>query len=62
MALPVSEDSKLAEIKVEKEESEYSYFNGEERNRKHNFCGICKKDGAFIYCTSCSTSYHLQCQ
>nr|XP_012215525.1 PREDICTED: PHD finger protein 12-like [Linepithema humile] len=61
MTSPVSEDSKLTEIKIEKEESKYPYFNREESGRKHNFCGVCKKDGALIYCKNCSASYHLQC-
>ncbi|KAG7208758.1 hypothetical protein KM043_014953 [Ampulex compressa] len=61
IAPPVSEDSKAAKNKKDKEEKKHPYFKRRGRGHNHDFCDACRDGGELICCDKCPASYHLQC-
>ncbi|XP_072752177.1 PHD finger protein 12 [Anoplolepis gracilipes] len=61
IAPPVSEDSKAAKTKKEKEEKKHPYFKRRGRGHNRDFCDACRDGGELICCDKCPASYHLQC-
>lgn len=61
IAPPVSEDSKVAKVKKEKEEKKHPYFKRRGRGHNRDFCDACRDGGELICCDKCPASYHLQC-
>ncbi|XP_076664729.1 uncharacterized protein LOC143367002 isoform X4 [Andrena cerasifolii] len=62
IAPPVSEDSKTAKNKKDKEEKRHPYFKRRGRGHNRDICDACKDGGELICCDKCPASYHLQCQ
>ncbi|OAD52476.1 PHD finger protein 12 [Eufriesea mexicana] len=62
IAPPVSEDSKTAKNKKDKEEKKHPYFKRRGRGHNHDICDACRDGGELICCDKCPASYHLQCQ
>ncbi|XP_060814173.1 PHD finger protein 12 isoform X2 [Bombus pascuorum] len=61
IAPPVSEDSKTAKNKKDKEEKKHPYFKRRGRGHNHDICDACRDGGELICCDKCPASYHLQC-
>ena len=61
IAPPVSEDSKTAKNKKDKEEKRHPYFKRRGRGHNRDICDACKDGGELICCDKCPASYHLQC-
>lgn len=61
IAPPISEDSKAAKTKKEKEEKKHPYFKRRGRGHNRDFCDACRDGGELICCDKCPASYHLQC-
>ena len=61
IAPPVSEDSKTARNKKDKEEKRHPYFKRRGRGHNRDICDACKDGGELICCDKCPASYHLQC-
>ncbi|XP_070525542.1 PHD finger protein 12 isoform X2 [Cardiocondyla obscurior] len=61
IAPPISDDSKAAKAKKEKEEKKHPYFKRRGRGHNRDFCDACKDGGELICCDKCPASYHLQC-
>lgn len=61
IAPPVSEDSKAAKGKKEKEEKKHPYFKRRGRGHNRDICDACRDGGELICCDKCPASYHLQC-
>nr|XP_034189024.1 PHD finger protein 12 isoform X1 [Osmia lignaria]XP_034189026.1 PHD finger protein 12 isoform X1 [Osmia lignaria] len=61
IAPPVSEDSKAAKNKKDKEEKKHPYFKRRGRGHNHDICDACRDGGELICCDKCPASYHLQC-
>ncbi|CAK9820366.1 PHD finger protein 12 [Anthophora plagiata] len=61
IAPPMSEDSKTAKSKKDKEEKKHPYFKRRGRGHNHDICDACRDGGELICCDKCPASYHLQC-
>ncbi|XP_076661670.1 PHD finger protein 12 isoform X1 [Halictus rubicundus] len=61
IAPPVSEDSKAAKNKKDKEEKKHPYFKRRGRGHNRDICDACRDGGELICCDKCPASYHLQC-
>ncbi|XP_006562003.1 PHD finger protein 12 isoform X2 [Apis mellifera] len=61
IAPPVSEDSKTAKNKKDKEEKKHPYFKRRGRGHNRDICDACRDGGELICCDKCPASYHLQC-
>ncbi|XP_076750528.1 uncharacterized protein LOC143423238 isoform X2 [Xylocopa sonorina] len=61
IAPPISEDSKAAKSKKDKEEKKHPYFKRRGRGHNHDICDACRDGGELICCDKCPASYHLQC-
>ncbi|XP_011156358.1 PHD finger protein 12 [Solenopsis invicta] len=61
IAPPISDDSKTAKARKEKEEKKHPYFKRRGRGHNRDFCDACKDGGELICCDKCPASYHLQC-
>lgn len=62
IAPPLTEQSKLAKIKKDKEEKRHSYFKRPGRGHNRDSCDACDDGGELICCDKCPASFHLQCQ
>ncbi|XP_017891291.1 PHD finger protein 12 isoform X3 [Ceratina calcarata] len=61
IAPPVSEDSKVAKSKKDREEKKHPYFKRRGRGHNRDICDACRDGGELICCDKCPASYHLQC-
>ncbi|XP_043274528.1 PHD finger protein 12 [Venturia canescens] len=62
IAPPISDESKCAKMKKEKEaEKRHPYFKRPGRGHNRDSCDACRDGGELICCDKCPASFHLQC-